>query len=114
MTNSNSLRLRAQGLLISACFALIVLTSCAPSTSLTLVPQAEAGTRVVQIPIGTRGALEVELRDGRSFVVPPGHFPPLGACRIWLPELPPGRQSPPADCDELVTRVPPDAVLLRR
>ncbi len=114
MMNSNFFRARSHGMLISACFALIALTSCAPSTSLTLVPQAEAGTRVVQIPIRNRGALRVELRDGRSFVVPPGHFPPLGECRIWRPELPPGRQAPSGDCDELVTRVPPDAVLLRR
>lgn len=99
----------ALGLLAS-----LLLASCAPMVTFTLEPQTEAGIQVVQIPANTEGSLQVELRDGRSFTVPPGHFPPPGECRIWQPELPPGRQSPPGPCDDLVTRVPEGAVLLRR
>lgn len=30
--------------------------------------------------------------------VPPGHLPPPGQCRVWVPGTPPGRQSPARDC----------------
>ena len=29
---------------------------------------------------------------------PPGHTPPAGECRVWLPGRPPGQQPPPTDC----------------
>jgi hypothetical protein len=37
--------------------------------------------------------------------IPPGHYPPLGECRIWFPDRPPGHQPPPGDC----SHVPPGA-----
>ena len=91
----------------------LVLGSCAPTTTVEVVPQVEAGIRVVQIPLNVQGDLVVEGPGGQPFSVPPGHFPPRGQCRIWQPGVPPGRQSPPGACDDLVLRVPPDAVLLR-
>ncbi|HEX2164340.1 MAG TPA: hypothetical protein VHM02_10360 [Thermoanaerobaculia bacterium] len=30
--------------------------------------------------------------------IPPGHLPPPGYCRDWLPGVPPGRQPPPYPC----------------
>ena len=30
--------------------------------------------------------------------VPPGHLPPAGQCRVWLPGVPPGHQPPPTSC----------------
>ena len=30
--------------------------------------------------------------------VPPGHMPPPGLCRVWLPDRPPGHQPPPTSC----------------
>lgn len=44
--------------------------------------------------------------------VPPGHMPPPGLCRIWLPGRPPGHQPPPGRCEELRYRVPPGAFLI--
>ena len=29
---------------------------------------------------------------------PPGHTPPAGECRVWLPGRAPGQQPPPTDC----------------
>lgn len=50
---------------------------------------------------------------GRSFKkIPPGHMPPPGSCRIWLPNTPPGKQPPPGDCYELSRMVPPGAWLV--
>jgi len=46
--------------------------------------------------------------------IPPGHLPPPGSCRIWVPGVPPGHQSPPGDCDRLSVSVPPGAWLIER
>lgn len=50
----------------------------------------------------------------RDLGIPPGHLPPPGSCRIWVPGTPPGHQSPPGDCGELRERVPAGAWLLHR
>ena len=45
--------------------------------------------------------------------IPPGHLPPLGMCKIWYPNTPPGRQSKRSgDCRTLQRRVPPGAWLI--
>lgn len=46
--------------------------------------------------------------------IPPGHYPPPGSCRIWIPGVPPGQQSPPGPCAVLQHRVPPGGVLIGR
>jgi hypothetical protein len=46
--------------------------------------------------------------------IPPGHLPPPGACRIWIPGTPPGHQSPSGNCAGLRERVPAGAWLLHR
>jgi hypothetical protein len=30
--------------------------------------------------------------------IPPGHYPPPGECRVWIPGRPPGHQPPPVKC----------------
>lgn len=46
--------------------------------------------------------------------IPPGHLPPPGSCRIWVPGRPPGHQSPPGNCAELERLVPQGAWLVHR
>jgi hypothetical protein len=46
--------------------------------------------------------------------IPPGHLPPPGQCRIWIPGKPPGHQPRPGACSDLEHRVPPGAWLVRR
>ncbi len=46
--------------------------------------------------------------------IPPGHLPPVGQCRIWIPGTPPGHQGPSGDCAELASRVPLDGWLVYR
>lgn len=31
-------------------------------------------------------------------VIPPGHLPPPGECRVWYPDRPAGHQPPPQRC----------------
>jgi hypothetical protein len=69
----------------------------------------------------TGGSSTGEVRDearpvehAQKLKIPPGHLPPPGSCRIWVPGVPPGHQSAPGACSELVQRVPPGAWLLRR
>ena len=47
-----------------------------------------------------------------SLGIPPGHLPPPGSCRVWLPGHPPGHQLPPGPCPQLKREVPPGAWLL--
>jgi hypothetical protein len=44
-----------------------------------------------------KGAHEFHRRS-RHVHIPPGHLPPPGECRVWLPGLPPGHQPPPGRC----------------
>ena len=46
--------------------------------------------------------------------VPPGQFPPLGQCRIWIPGRPPGRQERARSCDEIESGAPAGAWILQR
>ena len=46
--------------------------------------------------------------------IPPGHLPPPGQCRIWIPERPPGHQQPPGRCSALETHTPLGAWLVYR
>ena len=48
----------------------------------------------------------------RSLRVPPGHYPPRGACRVWFEGRPPGRQPRAMRCDQLYGRVPYGAFIL--
>ena len=59
-----------------------------------------------------------EEHPGRGAVahlgIPPGHLPPPGECRIWIPGRPPGHQPPPGLCSVLERELPPGAWLLYR
>lgn len=46
--------------------------------------------------------------------IPPGHLPPPGQCRIWVPGRPPGQQRKPGPCASLERQVPAGAWLVYR
>lgn len=46
--------------------------------------------------------------------IPPGHLPPPGQCRIWIPGTPPGHQSAPGSCAALAPHVPLNGWLVYR
>lgn len=51
-------------------------------------------------------------RGYRTIRVPPGHYPPRGACRVWYAGRPPGHQPSPVRCDRLYGRAPYGAFIL--
>jgi hypothetical protein len=46
--------------------------------------------------------------------IPPGHLPPPGSCRVWIPGDPPGHQAPSGSCSKLASQVPPSGWLIYR
>lgn len=107
-------RARTPRLLLLAAIASVLLAACLPVFEVRVTTESDGGVRIVQIPLGATGAVTVERADGSTFVIPPGHFPPRGACRVWYPDVPPGRQPPPGDCAVLRGEVPAGAVLVQR
>ena len=71
----------------------------------------------------TRRVVVVETRPNTSergpstaatLGVPPGHLPPPGECRVWIPGRPPGRQARPRSCDGILGTAPAGAWILYR
>lgn len=50
----------------------------------------------------------------RTLGVPPGHLPPVGTCRVWVPGVPPGRQARPRPCAGVLAAAPAGAMILYR
>lgn len=52
-----------------------------------------------------------------KFGIPPGHLPPPGQCRVWMPGEPPGKQKkkyPSGDCSSVSRSVPAGGWLVYR
>lgn len=62
--------------------------------------------------IGFVGRVDPRVAPRRAVRVPPGHYPPSGACKIWYPGRPPGHQPPPTRCTIDPEDVPDRAVLI--
>lgn len=69
--------------------------------------------------ITLRDTIRIAVRDTiripgrRELFVPPGQYPPEGQCRVWVHDLPPGRQANAAPCNALGT-IPAGAFILFR
>lgn len=46
--------------------------------------------------------------------IPPGHLPPPGQCRVWLPGHPPGHQARPRGCDGIERHAPAGSWIVYR
>ncbi len=46
--------------------------------------------------------------------IPPGHLPPPGMCRVWLPGRPPGHQPRPTSCGQARHDAPAGSWVLYR
>jgi hypothetical protein len=63
------------------CATLVAATACT-----TVIPPAQRTPAPAPAPQSTRASTAATLK------IPPGHLPPPGECRIWLPDVPPGQQ----------------------
>jgi hypothetical protein len=50
--------------------------------------------------------------QNREQIVPPAFYPPAGMCRIWINEVPAGRQPAPTDCASAVRNRPANGKVL--
>jgi hypothetical protein len=50
--------------------------------------------------------------QSREQMVPPAFYPPAGMCRIWINEVPAGRQPAPTDCASAVRNRPANGKVL--
>jgi hypothetical protein len=86
----SALLLAVTGLAVAACTRRVVVVETPPSTS-------------------ARGA-----NTAVTLGVPPGHLPPPGECRVWVPGRPPGRQARARSCDGILSAAPAGAWILYR
>lgn len=91
-------------------------TACsqnAPPGSDSKDPVIGAGSSSVVLP----GDNDEKTSTAARFGVPPGHLPPAGQCRVWMPGEPPGQQKkryPVGRCSELSRSIPDGAWLIYR
>lgn len=46
--------------------------------------------------------------------IPPGHLPPPGQCRVWIPGRPPGHQAAARSCEGIAATAPAGAWIVYR
>ena len=49
-----------------------------------------------------------------SLGIPPGHLPPPGMCRVWLPGEPPGHQPKSRSCSNIERTAPAGSYIVER
>ena len=52
--------------------------------------------------------------SAKTLGVPPGHLPPVGQCRVWVPGKPPGHQARARSCSNIEREAPKGSWILYR
>jgi hypothetical protein len=90
-----------------------VVATVRPAVHLETTVTLQVGLRVVRVPEDRpAGGIVVRPTGAPSFRIPPGHYPPPGTCRAWVPGRPPGLQSAPGPCPTIERDLPPGAYLV--
>lgn len=50
----------------------------------------------------------------KTLNIPPGHLPPAGKCRVWIPGTPPGKQPSPTSCEAAMSSAQPGQLVVSR
>lgn len=90
-----------------------------------LLAACSTNTQVASTPTPTRtppatdraappAATTVKGNTAVTLGIPPGHLPPPGRCRLWLPDTPPGRQPAARSCDGIGVRAPVGSMIVHR
>lgn len=65
-------------------------------------------------PPAPRPTASVVSSKAATLGIPPGHLPPRGYCRVWVPGTPPGHQARPARCEGIERQAPPGSWIIYR
>ena len=57
----------------------------------------------------TKAAQQQEKASQKDAPVPKAYLPPAGMCRVWVDNVPAGRQPAPTDCATAIRNRPPNA-----
>jgi hypothetical protein len=71
-----------------------------------------AGVAEAQRPVPVKPKQDERQQSSREQIVPPAFYPPAGMCRIWINEVPAGRQPAPTDCASAVRNRPTNGKVL--
>ncbi len=85
----------------------LLLSSC---QSFNILISGDKGGTPTNKPKGRPG----NYRSYHVLNIPPGHLPPPGRCRVWIPNNPPGQQKPPTSCSQALRDAPPGSWIITR
>lgn len=89
--------------------------STKPAPSRTAAPARTAPpARTTQASSVAPAAAAAPVAGRSSLGIPPEQIPSPGECRLWLPDVPPARQSAPGPCASVQKKVPAGAWVLHR
>jgi hypothetical protein len=94
----------------SALLVAIATLGCAGGVSVSSGPSPRTAT----IPSGSAENSSQGRSTAATLGIPPGHLPPPGQCRIWVPGRPPGHQGRSGPCRVLESQVGPGQWLVYR
>jgi hypothetical protein len=85
----------------AAAMAILTAAACKPIPASEPSPQPTHTTRRSPSTAATLG-------------IPPGHLPPPGMCRVWVPGEPPGHQAAPRSCSNIERTAPAGSYIVER
>ena len=87
---------------------LLVISALGCSSSIQTSRSPEpAGRSAAPTPVGRQST-------AARLGIPPGHLPPEGGCRIWVPGTPPGRQRAAESCQAVERHAPAGSWIVYR
>lgn len=98
---------------IAALTMLAVVSACSSTQPDVNTDPAEGAV----IPSSSAGNTEGTKSTAATLGIPPGHLPPPGQCKVWMPGEPPGQQKKKykaGDCSYVEGQVPPGGWLVYR
>jgi len=94
---------------VAACLAILAASACSSKIELSPNQPQPAARR-------SPPAREAPARRSTAATlgIPPGHLPPVGQCRVWVPGSPPGRQAKATECTGIERTAPAGSWILYR
>ena len=90
------------------CGAIAALSACTSSQ------RTEPETQPAPASVRTSEASADTRSTAARLGIPPGHLPPPGSCRVWIPGKPPGHQAKAGPCESVSRSAPPGSWVVYR